>query len=165
MAGIGALAVVLACSAAGMRVNTSRSIPLGLYWTSSGPPVRGVYVFFCPPETNVMAEAKGRGYLAGGPCPGDYGYMMKKVAAASGDAIAISALGVSMNGSLLPFSAVLPSDGTGRPLKPFHRPRFVLQRTELLLMSDVSATSFDGRYFGPVKRAQIRSVIVPVFTW
>jgi type IV secretory pathway protease TraF len=32
-------------------------------------------------------------------------------------------------------------------------------------MSDVSRTSFDGRYFGPISRAQIRTVIVPVFTW
>ncbi|MGL4447802.1 MAG: hypothetical protein ACRCUZ_08805 [Shewanella sp.] len=36
---------------------------------------------------------------------------------------------------------------------------------EVLLMSDVSRTSFDGRYFGPVSRVQIRHVIRPLLTW
>jgi type IV secretory pathway protease TraF len=41
----------------------------------------------------------------------------------------------------------------------------VLGASEVLLMSDGSSTSFDGRYFGAVNRAQIRTVIVPVLTW
>jgi type IV secretory pathway protease TraF len=32
-------------------------------------------------------------------------------------------------------------------------------------MSDVSGTSFDGRYFGPINRSQIKTVIRPVITW
>ena len=36
---------------------------------------------------------------------------------------------------------------------------------KVLLMSDDSPTSFDGRYFGPIPRAQIQTVVKPVWTW
>jgi type IV secretory pathway protease TraF len=36
---------------------------------------------------------------------------------------------------------------------------------EALLMSDYSPSSFDGRYFGPIPRAQIQGVVRPVLTW
>jgi type IV secretory pathway protease TraF len=32
-------------------------------------------------------------------------------------------------------------------------------------MGDLNAKSFDGRYFGPVQRGQVKEVIVPVITW
>jgi type IV secretory pathway protease TraF len=32
-------------------------------------------------------------------------------------------------------------------------------------MSDVSSTSFDGRYFGPVEMGQVRGVIKPLVTF
>src|SRR4051812_8304966 len=67
------------CYAAGARINTTRSIPLGLYWTSSMPIAKGVYVLFCPPKGRVFDEAKERGYISKGFCPGHYGYLMKRV--------------------------------------------------------------------------------------
>jgi type IV secretory pathway protease TraF len=44
----------------------------------------------------------------------------------------------------------------GRPLPRFQADRYTLGNAEVLLMSDVSGTSFDGRYFGPINRSQIR---------
>ncbi|MES2568793.1 MAG: conjugal transfer protein TraF, partial [Verrucomicrobiota bacterium] len=38
------------CYAAGARINTSKSIPVGLYWTSNSPVEKGAYVLLCPPE-------------------------------------------------------------------------------------------------------------------
>ena len=158
------LALGMACSAAGARINTSRSIPVGLYWLTERPIAKGEYVLLCPPPGNVFDEAKQRGYFGAGFCPGDYEYLMKKVLAAKKDKVSISDDGVRVNGELLPFSTPLIVDKQGRPL-PVLRGDYELGASDLLLMTDVSPLSFDSRYFGLVKRAQIRGVIRHVFTW
>jgi conjugative transfer signal peptidase TraF len=150
---------------AGARVNTSKSIALGLYWTSDRPARKGEYVLLCPAQTSVFEEARRRGYLGAGFCPGGHGYMMKRILAAEGDTVTIGAEGVRVDGVLLPFSAPLTADVAGRSMPRLRTDRYVLGASDVLLMSDVSRTSFDGRYFGPVSRTQIRTVIVPVFTW
>ena len=163
--GAGIIAIGALCYAIGARVNTSKSIPLGLYWTSDQPAEKGAYVLFCPPQVSVIAEAKHRGYLASGFCPGHYGYMMKKILAAKGDIVTTSDAGVRVNGVLLPFSALLVKDRAGRPLPRYQSTNFVINNADVLLMSDVSGTSFDARYFGPVNRSHIKTVIVPLVTW
>jgi conjugative transfer signal peptidase TraF len=159
------LGVIALLGLAGARINTSKSIALGLYGTSGRPVQKGEYVLLCPPQIGVMEEARKRGYLGAGFCPGGYGYMMKRILGAHGDTVSVNADGVRVNGRLLPFSAPLMSDRAGRPMPRFQAERYVLGASELLLMSDVSRTSFDARYYGPVSRAQIRTVIVPVLTW
>jgi conjugative transfer signal peptidase TraF len=163
--GAAVLALGVACYGAGARINTTKSIPIGLYWTSSAPVGKGAYVLFCPPQVGVFEDAKSRGYIGAGFCPGGYGYMMKRVLAAKDDAVTIGDEGVRVNGALLPLSAPIKADKTGRPLPRHQANSFTLGNSEVLLMSDVSATSFDGRYFGPVNRSQIQTVISPVITW
>ena len=162
--GSGFLALGMACSVAGARINTSRSIPVGLYWLTERPIEKGEYVLLCPPPSNVFDEAKQRGYFGAGFCPGDYEYLMKKVLAAKNDTVVLADDGVRVNGELLPFSTPLIADKQGRPL-PVLRGEYELGAADLLLMTDVSPLSFDSRYFGLVKRAQIKAVIRPVFTW
>jgi conjugative transfer signal peptidase TraF len=164
--GGGALLLLgMACHAAGARVNTSGSIPLGLYWTSDAPVGKGAYVLFCPPQASVFEEARRRGYIGAGFCPGGYGYLMKRVLGATGDAISIADDGVRVNGELLPFSARLRADGGGRPMPRYRADSFTLSEHQVLLMSDANPRSFDARYFGPVQRNHIKTVILPVMTW
>ncbi|WP_322075504.1 conjugative transfer signal peptidase TraF [Burkholderia cenocepacia] len=163
--GIGVSAAGGALYAAGARINTSKSIPVGLYWTSAMPIAKGQYVIFCPPQRPVFADARERGYIGSGFCPGDYGYMMKKILAAKGDTVAVTSHGVTVNDELLPFSTPLSADGVGRPLPRMSAERYTLGESELLLMTDRSATSFDARYFGPVTRVQVKSVIRPILTF
>lgn len=163
--GIALLAAGMTCYAVGARINTSRSIAVGLYWTSDKRPAKGDYVMVCPPQVGVMLEARQRGYLAPGICPGGYGYLMKKILAAAGDEVSIDPEGVRVNSRLLPFSRPLIADAAGRPLPRFQAATFILGASEVMLMSDVSDTSFDARYFGPLDRAQIKTAILPVFTW
>ena len=165
IAGVAALLLAAGGYAAGARINTTKSIPVGLYWTSSAPVERGAYVLWCPPKVGVFDDAKERGYIGAGFCPGDYGYMMKRVLAAKDDAVAVADDGVRVNGELLPLSAPIKADKVGRPLPRYQSNSYTLGNSEVLLMSDVSATSSDGRYFGPINRSQIKTVIRPVITW
>lgn len=165
IASAGLLVVAGVCGAVGLRINDSKSIPLGIYVISNQPAVKGAYVLLCPPQSAVIAEAKRRGYLAPGFCPGDYGYLMKMIFAVQGDVVTITENGVSVNGAVLPFSRPLLRDAAGRPLARYQPAAFSLRSSEVLLMSNVSGTSFDARYFGPVDRSQIKTVIVPVITW
>jgi type IV secretory pathway protease TraF len=70
-----------------------------------------------------------------------------------------------VNGALLPVIAPLKTVKAGRPVPRYKTNSYELGNSEVLLMSDVSGTSFDGRYFGPVNVSQIKTVIVPVITW
>ena len=153
------------CYVTGFRINTSGSIPLGIYRTTDGSSEKGDFVLFCPPPVPVFEMAKDRGYLAGGFCPGGYGYMMKDVAGTAGDIIAVDDDGVLVNGRVLPMSKPLQADQDGRPLPRLRIDSLVLERSHVLLMSGFCRLSFDGRYFGPIDRIQIKAVIRPVFTW
>jgi conjugative transfer signal peptidase TraF len=126
---------------------------------------KGAYVLFCPPQDDIFKEARERGYIGAGLCPGSYGYLMKRVAATGNDAVSVTAEGVRVNGELLPFSAPRQADQAGRPLPHYRANDYVLGSAEVLVMSNVSGTSFDSRYFGPVDRSQLRTAITPVITW
>ena len=160
------LVFVLYCVtyALGIRINTTPSIPVGVYRLTDDPMIKGSYVYFCPPLTPVFDMAKDRGYISGGYCPGGFGHMMKKILAVKSDGVTIGADGVHVNGMLLPSSTPILVDGAGRPL-PKYEVSKVLGNDEFLLMADNNVRSFDGRYFGAVNRTQIEGVIRPVFTW
>ena len=64
-----ALGLVLAHQV-GLRLNTTRSIPLGLYLISNEPIQTGAYVLWCPPQRPEFNLAKERGYIGAGFCPG-----------------------------------------------------------------------------------------------
>lgn len=159
-----ALGLVLAHQS-GLRLNTTRSIPLGLYRMSNDPIVKGAYVLWCPPERSEFDIAKERGYIGAGFCPGGYGNMMKKVVASHHDVVSVTDEGVMINGTLIPASQPSEADSMGRPLPRFRMTDHVLASSDLLLMSDANSRSFDARYFGPVHRVHIQSLIYPVWTW
>lgn len=148
--------------ATGVRVNTTKSIPVGIYQLSEAEISRGAYVLFCPPQAAIFQEAKNRGYIGSGFCPGGYGYMMKKVLGMSGDTVSVSGNGVEVNGLLVALSKPLEHDNLGQKLPSYEETSYRLAEGELLLMSDVSKISFDGRYYGPVNSSQVESVINPV---
>ncbi|MGZ8181080.1 MAG: conjugative transfer signal peptidase TraF [Methylobacter sp.] len=165
IAGVIFLLLSAAAYAVGLRVNTTKSIPVGIYMTSSSPVEKDAYVMFCPPQVRIFEDAKERGYIGAGFCPGRYGYMMKRILAAKKDTISVNKDGVRVNDVLLAHSTPLAADSAGRPLPKFKADSYTLDDSELLLMSDISGTSFDGRYFGPINRSQIETVIRPLFTW
>jgi conjugative transfer signal peptidase TraF len=165
-------AVAAAASAALVsfgRVNTSASLPRGLYaevpsaWM--GRPGRGDLVVACPPP--AAAElARRRSYLADGPCAagaaGGAAPLGKVVLAVAGDEVIVAAAGLAVNGRAVPASRLVPRDAAGRPLP---HPAFGGCRVhpgELWLFAPYHPRSYDSRYFGPVATAAVRGRLVPL---
>jgi len=165
LAALGLMALGFLCHASGLRVNTTPSIPVGFYRMTDAPVSKGEYVILCPPQSALFDEAKRRGYIGAGFCPGDYGYMMKRVVAVGGDRVASSEDGIIVNSELLLASVPLKADKAGRMMPRHAFYDYTLGQSELLLMSDMSGTSFDGRYFGPVEAGQVRGVVRPIITF
>ena len=106
----------------------------------------------------VWAEiSKSRGYrLPSHMCPDGSMPILKPIVSRSGDIVALSARGISVNGVELPRSAPLPRDKAGRPLE--HYPYGVYR---VWLVSTYSPNSFDSRYFGPVAEVRIKARLNP----
>ncbi|MCO6559777.1 MAG: conjugative transfer signal peptidase TraF [Gilliamella sp.] len=145
----------------GLRINITKSIPIGIYIITDKTPAKNDYVIFCPPDTYQFKNARSRGYIDIGFCPDKYGYMMKKLVACNGDTVTISKSGVTVNDTFLPLSAQLSTDLQGNKLPRININK-ILGPDEVLLMSDVSSTSFDARYFGILDKKQIKHVIRPI---
>lgn len=150
-------------AAAGVRVNVTRSIPLGFYRTSAEPIRKGAYVMFCPPQREVFKEALKRRYIDPGDCPGGSYPMMKRILAAKNDRVQIGPQGVTINGVPVPNSKPRLMDGARRAL-PHWSGNFTVQPGDVIVMGE-NKVSFDSRYFGPIPRQQISTVIQPIVIW
>jgi conjugative transfer signal peptidase TraF len=146
-------------SAFGLRLNTSPSLPFGLYrvTTDSSAPL----VEFCPAEP-VASFANARGYRQAGSCPDGGTPLMKPIVARAGDVVDVSAAGLRVNGSLLRNSAPRSRDTGGRPLTPWPAGRYTVPPGMVWLISDYHAWSFDSRYFGPVSTTLIKDHLRPL---
>ncbi|HQU62680.1 MAG: conjugative transfer signal peptidase TraF [Nitrosomonas sp.] len=148
----------------GFYINTTSSLPVGLYRIVDEPVSKGAHVAFCPPQSDVFDCAATRGYINQGDCPGGYGKLLKRVHAVAGDTVLIDETGITVNGLWLPNSAPLSTDAYGAVL-PQYRLNAVLGESEYLLLSDLNPHSFDARYFGVIDRAQIVHVVHPIITF
>jgi conjugative transfer signal peptidase TraF len=155
---ISVMSAGLFLTALGLRINTSNSIPKGLYWVSKEKFLKGSYVLFCPSNTPVFQKARMRGIVSGGLCPGGFGYLMKQVAAVGRDLVSSHAEGVSVNGHLLPFSQPKAIGLTVWQIDSYR-----VKSNEVLLMTDQNKWSFDARYFGLINKGLIKEVIKPLF--
>ena len=160
-----AMAAAGTVGVAGLRVNTTHSVPPGLYWLSDRPVTPGATVLVCPPQIPLIAEAFHRGYIGPGFCPGGYEHLFKQILAAKNDEVSIDAAGVSVNGSRVPNTAQAAADPGGRTLPAYRADGLRLSADDVLLIANHSPQSFDARYFGPVDRSLIRGVVVPLITW
>jgi conjugative transfer signal peptidase TraF len=148
----------------GLRVNHTESFPRGVYQRISKAPERGDLVLVDPPDAPRFRMALERGYLSPGILR-PFEPMLKRLVAVEGDVVTIDDSGVIVNGRRLENSKPMPVDGDDRPLPVLRLHDHRLSPGEVLLMSDYSPISFDSRYFGPIPRARIRSVVRPVWTW
>jgi conjugative transfer signal peptidase TraF len=149
------------CGLLGIRINTSPSLPVGLYLvTTEG---NANLVEFCPAEP-FAALSLVRGYRSPGVCEDGGAPLLKPIIAKRGDLVDLSAHGIRVNGILLANTAPLTKDTKGRPLKSWPFGRFEVVPGTVWVASSYDSRSFDGRYFGPVWIVAIRNRVKVLLT-
>lgn len=154
---------VAAAIVGGFRINLTPSEPLGLWRivVLDRPVSLGDLVFICPPQTVAMVQARERGYLRSGTCPGGVAPLIKTVVAVAGQHVEIGA-GVMIDGRPIASSDLIAQDGKGRPMKPF--PGGIVPDESVFLHSPLRG-SYDSRYFGPLPASGILGLAQPVLTY
>jgi len=149
---------------AGLRLNTTTSMPRGLYCSVGGPVTTGAWVSVClPPE--IARFGVERSYLGAGACPNGTEPVLKVVAAVAGDVVQVTVAGVAVNGELLAHSRPLERDRGGRELVAYSSGALTLAPGELWLHSPFEERSWDSRYFGPVSATCVTDVVAPLVTF
>lgn len=133
-------------------INETDSVPTGLYRRSVGEPRIGALVVVAPPaNARAYLDALGAAETA---------RLLKRVAAGPGEEVCREGMMVSWPRGVV---AARPADRRGRHLPAWAGCRS-LGEGEFLVVGD-TATSFDGRYFGPISRASIQGVYREVWRW
>jgi conjugative transfer signal peptidase TraF len=152
---VGALVLpALAPPAPRLVWNASASVPVGLYSARPGAGAKpGDLVAAHAPQrvARLMAE---RGYL---PLRVP---MLKHVAALAGQRVCRVGVTILIDGRYAAQARL--RDRAGRPL-PAWRGCRTLRAGEVFLLNPASASSFDGRYFGPVPARAIVAVLDPLW--
>jgi conjugative transfer signal peptidase TraF len=145
----------------GLRINTSYSLPLGLYATTSDPQAN--LIEFCPSEP-FASESASRSYrTAGFACPDGAVPLLKPIVANLGDLVIVSREGISVNGHLLPKTYPVPEDAHGRPLTAWPAGLYRVEPGTIWVASIYNAGSYDSRYMGPIQVSQIRRRLRPLW--
>jgi conjugative transfer signal peptidase TraF len=135
--------------------NASASVPLGLYWVTHATVAPGdLALAELPPAVRQVAAE--RGYLPLGVL------LVKRVAAQAGDLVCRRGSLVSINHHAV--ARALSFDAKGRAL-PGWRGCRQLATDEVFLLVPTVPASFDGRYFGPIRRRAVIGKLVPLWTW
>lgn len=162
-----AVCVVLVVRTSRLRLNTTDSMPRGLWHVSpvTGAVRRGMAVTLCLPKGAAARLALARNYVSPGFCASGTAPLLKPVAAVAGDDVTVTAAGISVNGVPIPNSAARPHDAAGRPLHPIAPGTYRVAPGQVWLISSYSAESWDSRYLGPVPIADIRSLAQPILVF
>jgi conjugative transfer signal peptidase TraF len=154
------VALALAGQVAGIRPNFSDSAPVGLWIERpiTSPLRHGMMIGICPPHTVPLVRLfLEDGTLPYGDCPKKW-LLLKPIQALPGDTVQISHGNLAtVNG--IPLSNTISSDS----LPAWPDGEYKVKPGEVWIFSSYSDRSFDSRYFGPVRIADIRGEAHPLF--
>jgi conjugative transfer signal peptidase TraF len=163
---VGGATVFLTCLSAltpvlwhlGMRVNLSRSEPIGLYWMQpyqeGGVIRKGDLVEFCP-----AIQQSDYPFTLNGPCEGGTLPFLKTVIGVPGDLVQASDEGLRINRQSIADSQPKARSKSQQVALPHWQGEKRLGQDEYWVYgSGDPKNSFDSRYYGPITTKQIISV-------
>jgi conjugative transfer signal peptidase TraF len=132
----------------GVRVNLTRSVPIGLYFVSSAH--GATFVELCPPEPFGSLSVD-RGYRRPSTVCQDGGEsLVKPIIAQAGDLVEVTFDGIRVNGSAIPNTQPRTEDSLHRPLHPWPPGYYRVPAGVVWVASSYNPLGFDSRYFGPI---------------
>ena len=143
-----------------MVINTTASLPPGIYHRTFEEPKRGDVVLISPPDKPVFREAIELGILSSGNSEAGSCPLIKIMAATDGDEIEIRKDGMFVNGEKLANSRRQDWQITNMAELPISKKL----KGEALLYTP-HPLSFDSRYFGLIEHNTIISSIKPLLLW
>lgn len=144
----------------GVRINTTDSLPKGIYLITDDE--NAPLVEFCP-QGVFSALSAVRGYRPHGLCPDGAAPLLKPVIAHAGDTVGLAAEGIRVNGKLLPNTEPRRVDTSGRPLPAWSPGVYLVAPGTVWVASTYHPNSFDSRYFGPISLGIIRHRLRPLW--
>ena len=157
-------ATAVAARALELRINTTASMPIGLYRELPLRVARGAWVIFCLPEEPARLGRE-RAYLRRGSCPDGSQELMKEIAALPGDRVALSQVGLIVNGHSIAETALRAVDRGRRTLPHAPFGEGYVAPGELWVLGLDHRVSWDSRYFGPVPLDHVRTAAIPILTF
>lgn len=159
---LGALiALRLVFDLAGLRINVTPSIPLGLYIRTGRAPVPGLVAEFCPSGMSATESERYRGF--GVACPDRSIPLLKPIVATFGDRVDFSPAGLSVNGRALANTAPRQIDSKGRYMRPWPAGTYTVETGKIVVASTFHPLSYDSRYLGPIPVGDVRSTLRPLW--
>ena len=124
-------------------LNTTASLPLGLYRRIHTTPRPGVLIAFREPLSRPAEHRR---------------LFLKPVLAGRGQHVCADGARVTVDGRTV--APVLPEDSHGRPLTSWGH-CLTLAGGELFVLSTYSPRSYDSRYYGPIPTAEVVGAYAP----
>lgn len=142
-------------------INVTDSMPKGIYLKQYGNIKRNDIVLVC---LDSKSERLGlsRHYILPGMACGKSSPLVKEVLAIPEDNVSFNSRGLAINSSFYLLS-ITSYDSENRKLPIF--PYGQYHTAGYWLIGTHASNSWDSRYWGPVKREQIISKLLPLFTW
>jgi len=161
--GVFVTGALLGMWAYGIRINMTRSLPLGLYLMTTDS--KANLVAFCP-ALGSMDESASRGYRGwsyGLGCPDGAPPLLKPIVATPGQRVAVSVKGIAVERKLLINTAPLRFDAKHRPLRAWPAGDYVVEPGTLWVASTFHPGSYDSRYLGPIRQQQVLYRLRPLW--
>ena len=148
---------------AGLRVNFSPSVPVGLYLYVPGPVARNNLVQACLPDAIARYAVRNAIVFTGGACSNGTEPIVKMLAGEPGDVITVDR-DVRVNNRTWPSSRIRTRDARGRAVDMRLPPgTFTIAPNHMLLLG-LHSQSWDGRYFGALPSSAVTGRWLPLLT-
>lgn len=151
-----------------LAINSTKSMPRGVYLVGPLHTVeRDQVVSLCISNLAAASVYKARNYVPrSNHCPLGLPRLLKSVVAIPGDMVSISAAGTAVNGHLLPNSGVFDTDSEGRSIEHLQLGWSKrLGSGEYFVLANYLKRSLDSRYYGTLRRGDLKGRAWPLITF